>query len=380
MLAQIFVFGPLRGPLQNSSSQHFISMNWMASERLNKQYWKLIFGAGFRLIGTLINVVSHGAILSATCNSTPGVGMQGSKLHMALVEPAWWGDRATRVGVQGPRKLAPTVCSWLLQVPALPKESVKTTPNANAVAVLEKTIEIQGALWQTPFPFVFKQDSFGSRTGEKKSFGGGGGGGNFFPRSSPTLERILPETNGNACRLQTPRRLLLWRETGSHYCEDFSLQPRLVYNVRVNSDRANSDLKQRWCRRDGDVAESGIPTLSCACHALFTTASNFFELAITAYPHILEYPDLAPECLRWFGTWFIHRGHRVVFVWRVGLDMLQRSLCSAVVLLFNPFTPRSTSSAKILHHTVWRTWLFIAYSNERLIYYQFSLPHLYITL
>ena len=28
--------------------------------------------------------------------------------------------------------------------------------------------------------------------------------------------------------------------------------------------------------------------------------------------------------------------------------------------------------------TVWRTWLFIAYSDERWLYYQFSLPHLYI--
>ena len=31
-----------------------------------------------------------------------------------------------------------------------------------------------------------------------------------------------------------------------------------------------------------------------------------------------------------------------------------------------------------LHHTVWKTWLFIAYSNERWLCYQFSLPHLYI--
>ena len=34
-------------------------------------------------------------------------------------------------------------------------------------------------------------------------------------------------------------------------------------------------------------------------------------------------------------------------------------------------------SPKILHHTVWRTWLFITYSDERWLYYQFLLPHLY---
>ena len=45
----------------------------------------------------------------------------------------------------------------------------------------------------------------------------------------------------------------------------------------------------------------------------------------------------------------------------------------------SPFPPKSdqfqispAASPKILHHTVWRTWLFIAYSNERWSYYQFS--------
>ena len=44
-----------------------------------------------------------------------------------------------------------------------------------------------------------------------------------------------------------------------------------------------------------------------------------------------------------------------------------------------PFTPKSdqcqispAASPEILHHTVWRTWLFIAYSDERWLYYQFS--------
>ena len=37
------------------------------------------------------------------------------------------------------------------------------------------------------------------------------------------------------------------------------------------------------------------------------------------------------------------------------------------------------TSAGILHHTVWRTWLFIAYL-ERWLCYLFSLPHLYISL
>ena len=52
-----------------------------------------------------------------------------------------------------------------------------------------------------------------------------------------------------------------------------------------------------------------------------------------------------------------------------------------------PFTPKShqrqispSASPKILHHTLWRTWLFIAYQDEIWLCYQFSLHHLYITL
>ena len=55
---------------------------------------------------------------------------------------------------------------------------------------------------------------------------------------------------------------------------------------------------------------------------------------------------------------------------------------------FNPFTPKSDQCQisplalwpKILHHTVWRTWLFIAFSDEWWLYYQFSLPHSYVSL
>ena len=48
----------------------------------------------------------------------------------------------------------------------------------------------------------------------------------------------------------------------------------------------------------------------------------------------------------------------------------------------NPFTPESdqcqnspAASQEIWHHTVWRTWLFIAYSDEKWLYYKFSLHH-----
>ena len=35
-------------------------------------------------------------------------------------------------------------------------------------------------------------------------------------------------------------------------------------------------------------------------------------------------------------------------------------------------------SPEIRHHTEWRTWLFLAYSGGRWLYYQFSRPYLYV--
>ena len=37
-----------------------------------------------------------------------------------------------------------------------------------------------------------------------------------------------------------------------------------------------------------------------------------------------------------------------------------------------------SNSPEILHRTVWRAWLFVAFSDERWWYYQFSLSHSYI--
>ena len=60
--------------------------------------------------------------------------------------------------------------------------------------------------------------------------------------------------------------------------------------------------------------------------------------------------------------------------------------CGHTCLHVNPFTPKSdqcqispAASPNILQHTAWRTWLFIAYSDERWLYYQFSKPHSYIS-
>ena len=58
--------------------------------------------------------------------------------------------------------------------------------------------------------------------------------------------------------------------------------------------------------------------------------------------------------------------------------------CYTVSIRVNPFTPESdqcqnspAASQEVWHHTVWRTWLFIAYSDEKWLYYKFSLHHSY---
>ena len=71
------------------------------------------------------------------------------------------------------------------------------------------------------------------------------------------------------------------------------------------------------------------------------------------------------------------------------LKCMRRSIRGRRFLVFllpstalNPFTPKSdqfqispTASQGIFQHTVLRTWLFIAHSHERWLYYQFSRTH-----
>ena len=61
-----------------------------------------------------------------------------------------------------------------------------------------------------------------------------------------------------------------------------------------------------------------------------------------------------------------------------------KPLSNVGVQHINPFSPESdqcqyspAASQEIWHHTVWRTWLFIAYSDEKWLYYKFSLHHSY---
>ena len=63
------------------------------------------------------------------------------------------------------------------------------------------------------------------------------------------------------------------------------------------------------------------------------------------------------------------RGFRIALKWRTDLTLS---------LLSDQCQISPAASQEILRHTVWRTWLFIAYSGERWLYYKFLLPYLYI--
>ena len=66
-------------------------------------------------------------------------------------------------------------------------------------------------------------------------------------------------------------------------------------------------------------------------------------------------------------------------------EILSKNVTSIKLAYIDPFTRKSdqcqispAASAGILHHAVWRTWLFRAYPPDERLLYQFSLPHLYI--
>ena len=69
--------------------------------------------------------------------------------------------------------------------------------------------------------------------------------------------------------------------------------------------------------------------------------------------------------------WYLSRAGSFVYIF---LSMFLTSF----VPKSDHFQISPAVSPEILHHTVWRTWLFIAGPDERWSYYQFSLPHLYV--
>ena len=104
----------------------------------------------------------------------------------------------------------------------------------------------------------------------------------------------------------------------------------------------------------------------------FSLQHHQMEYDYTTNSHHLIYTFLSKrlgECTFW--TW----------EWKGYCISLGHIFWSIIFKVINPFTPESdqcqispVASPEILHHTVWRTWLFIACSDARWLYYQLSLP------
>ena len=113
------------------------------------------------------------------------------------------------------------------------------------------------------------------------------------------------------------------------------------------------------------------PLMKLVSH--FTQDQSFQQVTLHLIVHlvcIVFFCSLVCICAKrakqWIGMWLVTE--------------------SKWAIAFNPFTRKSdwfqvclAASPEIQHHTVWRTWLFIAYSDERSVYFQFSPPHLYIS-
>ena len=133
-----------------------------------------------------------------------------------------------------------------------------------------------------------------------------------------------------------------WCDLGVHVSSTFQYQKRRNGNVGGNWMPSQTDLTCRCKNR----------TTICRCLLIFYSRSRHCVIR-----------HLPPTSL----------SQTTVYPWEFEIAG------------FNPFTPESdqcqnspAASQEIWHHTVWRTWLFIAYSDEKWLYYKFSLPHLCI--
>ena len=89
------------------------------------------------------------------------------------------------------------------------------------------------------------------------------------------------------------------------------------------------------------------------------------------------------------GDWYLERGiqHKQNFQNATSAKSnisLPGNFSTDLNLCYNPFTPKNdrcqispAASPEILHHTVWRTWLFITYSDQRWFDYTTN-SHLHI--
>ena len=169
-------------------------------------------------------------------------------------------------------------------------------------------------------------------------------------------------------------------------------------------------MKRRWMTRPFNSAPSTHANSFKRKSAFnpFASKSDQFQISPAASPEILHQTEgrtwlfIAYSDERRISSQFSLQHLYISLLKRLGECTFSRTSLSMIVVTIRetslsqnktktaqlyPFIPNRDQfqnspavSPEILHHTVWRTWLFVAYSVESLLYYQFSLPHLYISL
>ena len=155
----------------------------------------------------------------------------------------------------------------------------------------------------------------------------------------------------------------------THLQEDLA---SLVENTKANTPKIALDLKTLKVQPMRNLSKT-----------IFLTAAwqPFFRLNpfIPKSDQFQISPAASPEIL--------HHAVRRIWLFIAYLDerwsYYQFSQTRSYISL-NPSTPESdqcqnspAASQEIWHHTVWRSWLFLAYSDEKWLYYKFSLHHSY---
>ena len=163
-----------------------------------------------------------------------------------------------------------------------------------------------------------------------------------------------------------------------------AIMPTVPLNLQTRGEGGggSADSMKPWpCSRHKDVNFATLSKRKCCnflpCSRLDQTlpySKQYNDTEVCVFTHFNEGTGISEN--------YVFEGGRH------GED-LQWQPCSKhknvkLYTLFNPFTPESdqcqnspAASQEIWHHTVWRTWLFIAYSDEKWLYYKFLLHHSY---
>ena len=149
------------------------------------------------------------------------------------------------------------------------------------------------------------------------------------------------ERTHNMSNMEAARHLIVWKKWVSW-----------SGSLHALFERQQKNLDLKWEYTTADFGEAPTAVIAVAC-TLPVNQSISIRCYTTPYQNVTMTPNQRQAAGR--------------LLWHLTPKSDQFQISPA-------------ASIHILHHTVWRTSLFIAYSDERWLYYQFSLLHWYISL